>query len=538
MRRLGIPVSIVILIAAAVLALTGRWPWRRLVVARPIIVSTAFQEISDTLRNGETLVDVFSRQGLSGVSLVEMFQGVGLDPRRLRAGLVVQFRREAGELLPNGITIRTSQIERLRARRQAEAWQAERQPVAWTSGVIRIEGPIESSLYEALDATIPDPVFDEGNRIRLAWDLADVYAWSIDFNRDIQTGDRFAVVLSRETSELGEVRFGDILAADLLVSGSIRMLFASSRCNTWYGSTTRWAILSAAHSSVRRSSSAGSLRRSRARVSIRSWASGAGTKAPTTRREAALRCLPRATEPCSRAGRSGGYGNLVELRHANGITTRYGHLRAFARGVRTGKRVSQGDVIGYVGSTGLASAPHLHYEFRVHGAARDSRRVDLGEGEPLERIHLPRFTQERTQAPAPSGHRGAGCRDPPRGVVAPALLLFLHVVSDRRPPGRCGGGALLSPAGGLERPDLDTRRVPGGRVGRRRPPARKRVVSVRPPVRPPDRSARRLPQHAVCRREVGASAGTGAGDRRGPQGSGRFPTTPRLPAAAPAWRRP
>jgi len=408
MRRLGVPAAIVILIAAAVLALTGRWPWRRLVVAKPIIVNTAFQEISDTLRDGETLVDLFTRQGLSGPSLVEMFQGIGLDPRRLRAGLVVLFRREAGEVLPNGITIRTSQIERLRAHRQAEAWQAERQPVAWTSEVIRIEGPIESSLYEALDASIPDPVFDAGNRMRLAWDLADVYAWSIDFNRDIQTGDRFAVVLSRETSELGEIRFGDILAADLLVSGKHQNAFRFEplqnvvRFYDEVGNSLRRAFLRAPVEFRRISSS---FSRSRFHPILGIWrrhegtdyAAGSGTPVLAAGDGAVLR-----------AGRSGGYGNLVELRHANGITTRYGHLRAFARGVRTGKRVSQGDVIGYVGATGLASAPHLHYEFRVHGAARDSRRVDLGEGEPLERIHLPRFTQERTRLQLLLGTAGQG----------------------------------------------------------------------------------------------------------------------------------
>ena len=88
-----------------------------------------------------------------------------------------------------------------------------------------------------------------------------------------------------------------------------------------------------------------------------------------------------------RAGRAGGYGNLIELRHRNGITTRYGHLRGFARGVRAGARVEQGQTIGYVGSTGLASGPHLHYEFRVNGVAKDSRRVELGNGAPVRDGH-------------------------------------------------------------------------------------------------------------------------------------------------------
>jgi murein DD-endopeptidase MepM/ murein hydrolase activator NlpD len=96
-----------------------------------------------------------------------------------------------------------------------------------------------------------------------------------------------------------------------------------------------------------------------------------------------------------RAGRAGGYGNLIELRHLNGITTRYGHLRGFARNVRRGARVEQGQTIGYVGSTGLATGPHLHYEFRMNGVARDSRKVKLGNGAPVEAGERARFEQER-----------------------------------------------------------------------------------------------------------------------------------------------
>jgi murein DD-endopeptidase MepM/ murein hydrolase activator NlpD len=98
-----------------------------------------------------------------------------------------------------------------------------------------------------------------------------------------------------------------------------------------------------------------------------------------------------------RAGRAGGYGNLIELRHRNGITTRYGHLRGFARGIRAGVRVGQGQTIGYVGSTGLASGPHLHYEFRVNGQARDSRRVELGNGTPIGRNEREEFERQRNR---------------------------------------------------------------------------------------------------------------------------------------------
>ena len=98
-----------------------------------------------------------------------------------------------------------------------------------------------------------------------------------------------------------------------------------------------------------------------------------------------------------RAGWSGGYGILVELRHRNGITTRYGHLRGLASGIRPGARVSQGEVIGYVGSTGLASGPHLHYEFLVNGVPQDARRLRLNAGPPIDANLRPAFEQVRAE---------------------------------------------------------------------------------------------------------------------------------------------
>jgi len=82
-------------------------------------------------------------------------------------------------------------------------------------------------------------------------------------------------------------------------------------------------------------------------------------------------------------GRQGGYGNLIVLYHKNEYSTAYGHLSAYAKGLRVGQRVSQGDVIGYVGMTGLATGPHLHYEFRVNGTHQDPLRRILPPGPPI-----------------------------------------------------------------------------------------------------------------------------------------------------------
>src|SRR5690606_6025210 len=96
-----------------------------------------------------------------------------------------------------------------------------------------------------------------------------------------------------------------------------------------------------------------------------------------------------------RAGWAGGYGNLVELRHRNGITTRYAHLSWIPSTLRAGRSVRQGDQIGKVGSTGTSTAPHLHYEFRVNGVPRDPRTMKFDAGEPLGAQDRPGFEATR-----------------------------------------------------------------------------------------------------------------------------------------------
>jgi len=398
MRRVRFALALGILAAAALFALSGRWPWRRLeVVAPPAQAINLFREHSDTLRSGETLSDLLGRQGLGGYDLAGILERAGLDPRRLRSGLVVQFRRRDAESSPSEISIRSGAEERVAARLLSGAWSAERRPVAWRTEVVRIEGPIDNSLYEALDARIPDELFDAGNRIRLAWDLADVYAWSLDFNRDIQAGDRFTMLVEREISEEGEVRPGAILAADLLASGKHLNAFrfvapeGPARFYDAEGNSLRRAFLRAPLEFRRIASS---FSRSRFHPILGIWRRHEGTDYSAAR---GTPVLAAGNGVVLRAGWGGGYGNLVELRHINGITTRYGHLSRFARGVRAGSHVQQGDVVGYVGSSGLASGPHLHYEFRVNGVARDSRRVELGHGEPLAPAYRDLFSQQRAR---------------------------------------------------------------------------------------------------------------------------------------------
>ena len=222
---------------------------------------------------------------------------------------------------------------------------------------------------------------------------------AVDFTRDIRAGDRFQVLIERLVSEEGEVRFGRILASDLTVNGKSLTAFrfeAADGKASFYdadGQSLRRAFLRAPLQFRRISSSFNRSRRHPVLGFARrhegtDYAADYGTPV-----------LAAGDGVVIRAGYSGGYGNLVEVRHRE----RHHHpLRPPQRhpGRRSGARVEQGQVIGQVGATGLATGSHLHYEFRVNGVARDARRLDLGNGQPVAAADRPAFDAERSRLTA------------------------------------------------------------------------------------------------------------------------------------------
>jgi murein DD-endopeptidase MepM/ murein hydrolase activator NlpD len=417
-RGLVLALAVLVLGTAAFFGLSGSWPWRRLPPGSPSPATVApsteiFTETLDTLEPGETLSDLFARHNVGGIDFHRLDPTLALNPRRLRPGLIFSFRQTVGDSAPSHIVVRTTPDKRVTFRRVSESWDAEAQPIRWIPQEVRVEGAIDNSLYEALDAGVRDEQLDRANRQRLAWDLADVYAWEIDFTRDIRPGDRFQVVFERLVSENGEVRFGRVLASDLTIGGKSLTAFRFTP--------------SGSNSALYFDTDGGSLRRAflRTPVEFRRISSNFANARyhpvlGRVRRHEGTDYAARPGTPVMAAGdgvvlRSGwigGYGNLVELRHLNGITTRYGHLRGFARKLRRGVRVEQGQVIGYVGSTGLASGPHLHYEFRINGVPKDSRRVKIGGGAPVSRADRQAFEQERDRLTALLRQPGSAAASP------------------------------------------------------------------------------------------------------------------------------
>jgi murein DD-endopeptidase MepM/ murein hydrolase activator NlpD len=361
------------------------WLWRPapLPVAQPIVVSRAFDTVKDTLRWGETISELFDRQGVAGLALDRFDDQVALDPRRLRAGMVFTFVRELPGIVPVEVSIRRDAARIVRYRHAEDGWTALVDSIRWAPDLVRLEGAIDHSLYVALDGLIADSILDVGERTRLAWELAEIYAWTVDFTRDIRAGDRFQILLERDVSSEGEVRFGRVLAADLTIMGrqlpAFRFVHADNSL-AYYDAgglslrrafmryPVRFRRISSRFSSARNHPVLGITRK---HPGI-DYAADVGTSVLATADGVVLR-----------VGWAGGYGRLVEIRHKNGITTRYAHLNGFAKGMRAGNRVSQGQTIGYVGMTGLANGPHLHYEFRDHGQPRNPLAVDYGNGDPI-----------------------------------------------------------------------------------------------------------------------------------------------------------
>jgi len=375
------------------------WPSREIPVALPIVVTSAYDEWADTLGRREMLSDVLERAGITGREYAGFMKATHtLNPRRMQPGLIFEVRRVKGATVANRLAVRLDPERHLVMARLGgdSGWTETVATIPWTTERLRTTAVIQSNLYDALDAAIPDSFLPARQRVALAWAIADVYDWEVDFTRDLRPGDRVDVLIERLQSPEGEKRLGRILAARVDVAGTPSFAFAFDKANgatAFYddrGRSLRRAFLRAPLRFSHISSRFGG----RFHPILKRWRTHEGTDYA-----AAYGTPVRATADgiVTEAGRNGGYGNLIEIRHANGIRTRYGHLSKYAKGLHVGERVSQEQTIGYVGSTGLSTGPHLHYEFLVNGRATNPQRKDAGAGEPVPSRLKPAFDEVRAQ---------------------------------------------------------------------------------------------------------------------------------------------
>ncbi|MEX2182012.1 MAG: M23 family metallopeptidase [Gemmatimonadaceae bacterium] len=368
------------------------------VIAAALEPDLSHWSVHDTLRSGETLGELLARRGIGPREATRLLAAAKpIDPRRVRAGLAVEVHGDTIDPVPLGITFRIAVDRNVRVTRDSAGWTATEEVLPWIIDTVKVRGVVTSSLYEAVAEgarnLLPRRAADE-----LAWNLADIYEYRIDMSRELRQGDEFRAVFERMIAPDGSVRIGAVLVAGLQRAGTEVQAFrfsvdnGRSRYYDQQGRSLASSFLRAPLSFRRISSTFGNRRH----PVLGTWrqhqgmdyAANAGTPVHTIGDGTVIF-----------VGSKGGYGNAVEVRHPNGFVTRYGHLRGFAPGIRRGVRVEIKQTIGYVGMTGLATGPHLHFEVLVNGQHRDPRRaLDVPSGPPLSGPELALFERIRDAA--------------------------------------------------------------------------------------------------------------------------------------------
>jgi murein DD-endopeptidase MepM/ murein hydrolase activator NlpD len=334
--------------------------------------------------------------------------GQKFDLRRFRAGQPYRIDRfQDGSIREFEYEI--DQDRRLLVRRQGPAgpFEAELAEIPKTVEEIVVEGAITRdapSLTQAIDAA--------GERIELSLALADVFSGEIDFNSDLQPGDTFRLLVQRGRRDDGAFGgYGAVLAAEYVNDGrrldAIRFTPPGGKPGYYDAqgrSLKRFFLKSPLKFEPRITSAFASARRHPILDYTRAH-NGVDYRAPNGAPVASV-----ASGVVTFAGWTGGGGRTVRVRHASGYESEYLHLSSIASGIRAGARVGQGELVGLVGSTGLATGPHLHYGLRRDGAYVNPVREhqNMPPGDPVAPEELPRFNLERTRLAAALGDQGAG----------------------------------------------------------------------------------------------------------------------------------
>ena len=359
---------------------------------------------TEHLERGETLIGLLKRAGVSDEAARDVVRAAtasAVNTRYLRAGMRVEVTADSGES-PRELVFHLGVDRLLRMQRSDSGWSGKEERLPWTTDTVVVGGTIHANLYQAMDSSAAT-YFPGHAKDELAWALADIFEYKVDMSRDLQEGDSFRALVERAVAPTGATRIGKVLAASFSLSGSdvsaIRFDSKSSSASYYdaQGKSLRAQFLRAPLEFRRISSTFGS----RFHPILGLWKAHKGTDYA-----AAIGTPVRAIGDAQvvRAGWAGGYGNVLELRHRNGYVTRYGHLRGFAKGVRAGARVEIGQTVAYVGTTGLSTGPHLHFEVLIGGVQRDSRAALRSiAGEPLTGSERGAFDRRREQMLASLG---------------------------------------------------------------------------------------------------------------------------------------
>jgi murein DD-endopeptidase MepM/ murein hydrolase activator NlpD len=352
------------------------------------------QETTVTVSSGDTLIQLLKETGLSGREAflaVKELQSV-YSPRDLRPGQDIQLALLHDDTAEDA----TPRLQRLELRASADTdvavartgeggFVAETQDRSLSRQVSGVATEIDSSLFAAGERA--------GVPARIMLELIHQYSFAVDFQRDVRKGDQLEIVYERFLESGGEIaKTGPLLYAALEVQGERLEMYryTPEDGQTGYfrenGESVRRLLMRTPIDGARLSSGYGMRKHP--------------IKGYTRMHEGVDFAAPPGTPiyasgngVVERIGYNGGYGNYVQIDHGHGFMTAYGHMRSFKKGLDRGDRVSQGEVIGYVGNTGQSTGPHLHYEIHKHGQPVNPRGLELPTGRTLTGGELQRFRQ-------------------------------------------------------------------------------------------------------------------------------------------------
>jgi murein DD-endopeptidase MepM/ murein hydrolase activator NlpD len=343
---------------------------------------------SVTIESGDTLASIFSRQGISSTT-THQIATLNEQTRKLRyiqPGQKIEMLLDEQKQLRQMKYIPDLTRTLLIQRNENQSFSSKIINYHLDAYPVFREGKIDRSLFEAAaNADIPEDVI---------MDLVSIFGWDIVVSLDIRQGDSFGIVYEELYKDDVKIRNGRILSAEFVNDGKTyrAVYYTDPSGNSDYyspdGKSMRKAFL---RSPVEFSRISSRFTNKRWHPVLSKWRSHKGVD------YAAARGTPVRASGDGKvafAGRKGGYGRLVVLQHGGRYTSAYGHLHRYAKGVRSGKKVKQGQIIGYVGSSGLATGPHLHYEFRVNGVHRNPLTVKLPEAKPVNAAYLNNFNEQ------------------------------------------------------------------------------------------------------------------------------------------------
>jgi murein DD-endopeptidase MepM/ murein hydrolase activator NlpD len=341
-------------------------------------LKAAGESISDAVQvivqRNDTLDQIFRRLQLSLADLADIraIDAARQALDRIRPGDLLTFVKREGQLvglqrpLPINRAAATSQTLKVE-RDLSDNFTASVEEVPLVRHMVTATGTIDSSLFAAGSVA--------GLRDATIMELAEIFRWDVDFVLDLRVGDSFTLVYEQLAQEGKIVEDGRILAAEFVNDGksyrAVRYVNSAGEADyyTPAGESLRKAFLKAPVQFSRISSVFNPRRKHPVLNTIRAHR-GVDYAAPSG--------TPVYASGAGRVqfrGQKGGFGNVIELAHSSGVVTRYGHLSRFANGLVTGQKIDQGQVIGYVGKTGLATGPHLHFEYIERGVYIDPQKA-------------------------------------------------------------------------------------------------------------------------------------------------------------------